>query len=86
MFKDSKSFEDALLLVLKAIHNNGEVDNFGVWQNELTDLQFNDVLEYALNARLLTGLKPKLGADESLSISVSSPRLTYEGLKLIEQQ
>ena len=83
MFNNSKEFESALLSVLEAIHSDS--DNVGSWQNNLSDIAFHDVLEYALNSHLATGLKVKLGADDTLSISISSPRLTYEGLKFIEK-
>lgn len=84
MFNNSKEFEVALLNTLKAIHNDS--DNIDSWQANLSDLQLHDVLEHALNSHLVTGIQLRLNAQETLTVSLQIPRLTYEGMKFIEEQ
>lgn len=84
MFNNSKEFEVALQKVLKAIHMNS--DNIDSWQDKLSDLQLNDVLEHALNSHLVTGIQLRLNSQGTLTLSLQSPRLTYQGLKFIERQ
>lgn len=84
MFNNSKEFEIALLKTLRAIHNDS--DNIDSWQDNLSDLQLHDVLDHALSTRLVTGIQLRLNTQEMLTVSLQSPRLTYEGLKFIEEQ
>lgn len=84
MFENTIDFDQALLVALKGIHN--DPDNIDSWQNDLSSLAFNDVLEHALNSRLAKGFTLLVGADGGLTISLQGPRLTNEGLRYLEAQ
>ncbi|MEC1744159.1 hypothetical protein [Schinkia azotoformans] len=82
MFTSSKDFERALFNTLKAIqHGIGKFENV---PKGLSDVQFFDVLEYALKNNYLKGIRPHLEPDGVFSCSSKFLRLTYEGLKYIE--
>ncbi|GEM_PF-4523247 len=86
MFRSSKEFEDLLLNVLKSVYREDELEITNLtdsWQDDISDLQFHDVLAYAVDKGLLTGIRPELESDGSLFIHLSTPRLTYDGLKFI---
>ncbi len=82
MFDSTDKFKWALESVLKAIKKGLPVEE---WQGKMSDIEFHDVLEYALRVGYMTGIKVKLGAQDDLTISLSSPRLTYEGLQYLEK-
>lgn len=82
MFDSTDKFNWALESVLKAINQGLPVRE---WQGKMSDIEFHDVLEYALRIGYMTGVKVRLGARGDFTLSVSSPRLTYEGLQYLEK-
>lgn len=81
MFRSTTQFEGAVLKFLNSVNTTSDQNQ---WQGSLDDIEYHDVIEHAISHDYITGLSPKLGADGMLSLSLNSPRLTFNGLRYLE--
>jgi len=82
MFTSSKDFEIAMYKCLFAI-NSGK--SYKTLDNEYDLLDLNEALYKAFTLGYVTGIHGgKRNANGHICIDISNPRLTYEGLKFIE--
>lgn len=81
MFTHTNQFKSEIYRILRLIQGGNTSD----WQGDLDDVELHDVLQHLLDQGLATGYSLKLGAQGDLSISLKTPRLTYEGLQMHEK-
>ncbi len=81
MFTSSKDFEIAMYKCLSAV-NSGK--SYTTLKSEYDSLYLSEAINKASELGYIDGIHPIRVADGSIHIDISEPRLTYEGLKFIE--
>lgn len=81
MFTSSKDFEIAMYKCLSAV-NCGK--SYTTLDKEYDLLDLNEAINKASELGYINGIYGRRVASGSIYIDVSNPRLTYEGLKFIE--
>ncbi len=81
MFTHTNQFKSEIYRLLRLI----KAGNTNDWRGNLDDVELHDVLQYLLDQGLATGYSVKLGEEEDISVSGRTPRLTYEGLGMLEK-
>ena len=81
MFNSTKDFEAAMYQILSKVKEGRTKEaNFGL---DLDDLDFFDALSRVIKLELVTGIMLD-GVPARPFLSLSNPRLNYEGLEFIE--
>lgn len=76
-----KDFESKIYTFLSNLHSTP--NDYGSWQNGLTSVELQEVIDYALNHHLVTGIKSELNAHGEGTISIPNPYVTQEGRQFI---
>lgn len=84
MFKSTSEFDDAILRILRSLRDDG-YSGIDTLQHSsgFTDEDFTDAIQRAIDIGLIVGLDYHK-VHGSIMYSESNPRLTYDGLKFIE--
>lgn len=79
----SQKFEHDLFLVLTDLQTAPK--NHNSWRNGLNDVELHDVIEFAVDHSLVTGILSELNGHGEVSISIPNPRLTDGGVQFINE-
>lgn len=81
MFASSKDFEIAMYKCLSVV-NSGK--SYTTLDNEYDLLDLNEAIYKASQLGYISGIHGQRVANGHMCIDISNPKLTYEGLKFIE--
>jgi hypothetical protein len=82
MFKSKEELKSLMYDILNTLNNDSNVDNL-VSKFKSKDKDFNTALEECINRNLILGITRRCNQN-SVMLSADNPRLSYEGLKFIE--
>lgn len=78
-----KEFEEKLFIFLKNLHSAPK--NINSWRNGLNDVELHDVIEFAVDHSLATGISSELNGHGEVAFSIPNPRLTNGGVQFINE-